>query len=217
MQGQLTGDTGDIGFVGHFSGPDGYALEALQSTLNCNNPAPSSIPSSPLCAERPVLGQLKVNTKDPERALAFYRDALGMTLLSQVTISRFGLTLYFLAFTEERPPDFETAIDSPSNRAWLWQAEFTQLELQYWHDFEGNAALKLPPSEARVGFAGFTIMCSDPSRVAERLISSGAPVVSPYGVLQGTPLCRAVDAVTVLDPDGRPVRLAHNTSRSNAL
>ena len=56
-----------------------------------------------------------------------------MRLVSRITIARFKITLYFLAFTDEDPP---TPLDSEANRAWLWSREFTQLELQHWHAFE---------------------------------------------------------------------------------
>ena len=33
VQGQLKGGTGEIAFVGHFKGPDGYTMEALQASV----------------------------------------------------------------------------------------------------------------------------------------------------------------------------------------
>jgi catechol 2,3-dioxygenase-like lactoylglutathione lyase family enzyme len=65
LQGELAGDTGVIATVGHFEDPDGYKLEALQATLTAagGDRAAAARLERPLCAARPVFGQLKVNVK----------------------------------------------------------------------------------------------------------------------------------------------------------
>ena len=63
-----------------------------------------------------------------------------MRLVSRMTMSRFGLTLYFLAFTDE---DIPTPLDSETNRKWLWTRQYTQIELQYWHDFEPSVCVRV--------------------------------------------------------------------------
>ncbi|KAL3909237.1 MAG: hypothetical protein SGPRY_009499 [Prymnesium sp.] len=208
MQGELTGDTGAVGVVGHFRDPNGYALEALQSTLSLKESAatPTAAHVGLLCAERPAFGQLKVNTKDPQRTLDFYVNGLGMRLVSQISMSKFGLKLFFLAFTDETVPG---DMDSPETRKWLWQSQFTQLELQHWDQFEPDVPLRIPPVDGQLGFIGYDIECEDVLAMTKRLQNlCGARVQSPQksnSLLEhGTPWkCASV----VIDPDGRAVRL----------
>ena len=63
LQGQFL----DIGFVGHFSDPDGYMLEALQTTMEASfRPSPCTAPHNPLRAVAPMVAQLKLNVTDPQ-------------------------------------------------------------------------------------------------------------------------------------------------------
>eukprot|EP00403_Amphidinium_massartii_P007863 CAMPEP_0178371624 /NCGR_PEP_ID=MMETSP0689_2-20121128/924_1 /TAXON_ID=160604 /ORGANISM="Amphidinium massartii, Strain CS-259" /LENGTH=313 /DNA_ID=CAMNT_0019991503 /DNA_START=29 /DNA_END=966 /DNA_ORIENTATION=- len=202
LQGQLVGDTGDIGFVGHFSDPDGYCLEALQDCMECDFVAPAKPPENTLRAEVPVLGQLKINSKQPEQLLRFYCEGLGMKLVNKMDISRFGLTLFFLAFTDEEPPE---GLDSVRSRTWLWKAQFSQLEIQYWHSFEKDQALRIPPPEATLGFAGFTFVCEDPATAGARLKEYGASEATGAYSLETSIL--DAGAVRLLDPEARPLRL----------
>ena len=53
-----------------------------------------------------------------------------MKLLSIQDISVYGFSLYFLAFTSETPP-VPGELESVENREWLWQRDFTTLEIQH--------------------------------------------------------------------------------------
>jgi hypothetical protein len=128
---------------------------------------------------------------------------------------RFGLSLYFLAFTDEAPPE---PLDSPANRAWLWTCEFTQLELQHWHGFEPAEELLLPPAGAALGFAGYDVLCTDVAATADRLCGAhGGRLAAPAGAcLPDAPGPAWASSATVLDPDGRPVRLVARLSTAGA-
>ena len=52
-----------------------------------------------------------------------------MKLLSIQQVEAYGFTLYFLAFTDETPPNED--LNSIEIREWLWQRPYTTLELQY--------------------------------------------------------------------------------------
>eukprot|EP00658_Telonema_sp_P-2_P085105 TRINITY_DN9628_c0_g1_i6.p1 TRINITY_DN9628_c0_g1~~TRINITY_DN9628_c0_g1_i6.p1 ORF type:complete len:310 (-),score=62.83 TRINITY_DN9628_c0_g1_i6:302-1231(-) len=218
VQGQLAGETGQIGLVGHFCDPSSYMLEALQRELNDDSGLGVSVSSQGPGElskfsytdpdEHPVFGQLKINTKFPEAALAFYRDGLGMRLLSQICIPGV-LTLWFLGFTDLSPPRWEQGdIDSEDNRTWLWQQRFTQIEIQHWPGWEPDQPLLLPPPNAAEGFGGFEVLCSNPEAVAARLSAEfGAEIMeAKHGAAPD-------GAVTVLDLDRRAVFLIQEQSQ----
>ncbi len=133
----------DIGYLCHLDDPDGYTIELLQHTFEDSPPAQG--------ADR-TLGQISLRVRDIDASLAFYRDELGMSLLSRQRVESRGFTLYFLAFTDESPPDPD--IDAVSNREWLWQRPYTALELRH----EPNAQKRIPhPPDSELGFRGISI------------------------------------------------------------
>ena len=87
---------------------------------------------------------------DVHTRLAFYRDKLGMPLLSVQPVVKHGFALYFLAFTTDRQPNED--LESVKNREWLWQRPYTTLELQ---QFDATRSFHLP----REGAMGFTGSC----------------------------------------------------------
>lgn len=59
-------------------------------------------PSSPPPATRGfVFNHVMVRVRDPEASLAFYRDVLGMTLLSKLDFEQFSFTNYYLGYTTD--------------------------------------------------------------------------------------------------------------------
>ena len=82
-----------------------------------------------------------------------------MRLLSRQEVPVHGLTLYFLAFTEDQPPN--PSIDAVENREWLWQRPYTTLELRA----TASNTPRLPhPPESQLGFRGISIVGADGER-----------------------------------------------------
>lgn len=48
-----------------------------------------------------VFNHVMVRVRDPKASLAFYRDVLGMTLLSKLDFDQFSFTNYYLGYTTE--------------------------------------------------------------------------------------------------------------------
>ena len=64
-----------------------------------------------------------------KESLKFYQEIIGMKLLSIQPVVQYNFTLYFLAFTDEKPPNEN--LHGIEIREWLWQRPYTTLELQY--------------------------------------------------------------------------------------
>ncbi|KAL8439772.1 hypothetical protein Efla_002674 [Eimeria flavescens] len=101
----------------------------------------------------PVLHHIELLTADAERSLAFYEEALGMTLIDKKTAHGFGFTLYFLAFSQP---------SHTSYRYWLWLQRFSCLCLRAPTDGSKVSAYKdLEPTEC--GFLGLSFLCPEAS------------------------------------------------------
>ena len=190
----------DIGYLCHLADPDGFQIELLQHRFAENH---QSLPRDRGCAlgSPAVFGQVTLRVRDPEVSLRFYRDLIGLRLLSRQTVAPYRFTLYFLAGTEERPPVDD--LDAVENREWLWQRPYTTLELQHrWGTEETSTAYRAHDGQA-VGFEGIGLFSTDPAGLVARLAAAGVPVLEaddappPFGTL----------AAVVLDPDGNRVRL----------
>jgi catechol 2,3-dioxygenase-like lactoylglutathione lyase family enzyme len=118
----------DIGYLCHLSDPDGYVIELLQHRFAENHVPIEPDEDFPL-GQAATLGQVTLRVRDADASLGFYRDRLGMTLLSRQDVPDHRFTLYFLAGTAEIPPDPD--VDAVGNREWLWQRPYTTLELQH--------------------------------------------------------------------------------------
>ncbi len=161
----------DVGYVCHLEDPDGYEIELLQHDFADHHQSRSADPSLAL-GSRPTLGQITLRIAEPEAALAFYRDQLGMRLLSRQVIEPHGFTLYFLAFTDDVPP--HTDIDSVANREWLWKRPYTTLELQHRPDAPA------PRASDDAGFGGLEIAARFPG---DLVAPGGVPIhLSPRGL-----------------------------------
>ncbi len=141
----------DIGYMCHLSDPEGFSIELLQHAFIANRGEGDGDPEKALGGGARI-GQITLRVSDRQNALAFYRDRLGMRLLSIQPVEGFGFTLYFLAFADETPPNPElTAVE---NREWLWRRPYTTLELQHFDD--RNAAFRFPGDDDP-GFDGVVI------------------------------------------------------------
>ena len=118
----------DIGYLCHLSDPDGYVIELLQHRFAENHVPIDPDPEFPL-GQSATLGQVTLRVRDIDASLAFYQNRLGLTLLSRQEVADHRFTLYFLAATDEKPP--QPDIDAVGNREWLWQRPYTTLELQH--------------------------------------------------------------------------------------
>lgn len=103
---RLQGQFLDIGYVAHFVDPDGYKLEVLQQTMQRNfrrQDLPPA-PPTPLRAPAPAITQFKFNISNVEASLAFFRDGLGMRLLSQQEAAPYKFTVRRkFSYTSGRP------------------------------------------------------------------------------------------------------------------
>ena len=148
----------DIGYMCHFTDPDGFQIELLQHTFDDQPRTSQGNPDLPLGGGAQI-GQITLRVADLDNALAYYRNSMGMRLLSKQVVAGRDFTLYFLAFTDETPP--EGGIEAVANRPWLWQRPYTTLELQH---------LTKPGSSVRPAPAGTTgyaslLIADDTSRI----------------------------------------------------
>ncbi len=102
-------------------------IELLQHDFKGNRPIGAGNPDLPLGGGGRI-GQITLRSADIAATLACYKG-LGMQTLSIQPVMDLGFTLYFLAFTDDIPPDPDlTAI---TNREWLWKRPYTTLEIQH--------------------------------------------------------------------------------------
>ncbi len=150
----------NIGFMSHLEDPEGFKIELLQQTFEGRPKQLGYLLSSEVFTG---IGQITLRTSDIEKALGFYRDQLGMTLLSVQPVPKYKFTLYFLAFTDERPPSDD--LEAVSNREWLWQRPYTTLELQAFDAPRNAFGL---PGDGAPGFAALIAQSkgSDPIEIS---------------------------------------------------
>lgn len=144
----------DIGFMCHLTDTAGFGIELLQHTFEDEALTQRGDAALPLGGGA-TLGQITLRVTDINAALEYYRETLGMTLLSVQPVASRDFTLYFLAFTRESPP--LSALESVSNRPWLWQRPYTLLELQHLH--KRPVIDRAAPGDA--GFHGIKIVTTD--------------------------------------------------------
>ncbi|WP_120499850.1 VOC family protein [Roseovarius sp. EL26] len=118
---------GDIGYMCHLSDPEGFVIELLQHDFEHNRPKDAGHTDLPLGGGARI-GQITLRCSDIEQELDAYQ-AHGMTLLSIQPVTQYGFTLYFLAFTDDIPPNSD--LQAVENREWLWKRPYSTLELQH--------------------------------------------------------------------------------------
>lgn len=118
----------DIGYMCHMNDSEGFPIELLQRTFQANFVKCNPIQDNAL-GQKGQIGQITLRCSDIEKSLGFYRDVLGMKLLSIQNVEAYGFTLYFLAYSSQDPPNSD--LHSVDNREWLWQRPYTTLELQH--------------------------------------------------------------------------------------
>ncbi|MGI9286600.1 MAG: VOC family protein, partial [Pseudomonadales bacterium] len=191
----------DVGYLCHLNDPDGYCIELLQYDFAQHHKALVSDSSYKLgCA--PTLGQITLRISDPESSLHFYQDVLGLRLLSRQVIEPHQFTLYFLACTDELPPN--PNIDAVENREWLWQRPYTTLELQ--HVWRTGWRGLVQRTDVDPGFRRISFATNALEKLVGRMVAEGIEVSEPGAfdsMLKAT-------TTTALDPDGNAVRIVAN-------
>ena len=184
----------DIGFLCHLHDPEGFEIELLQHDFETHHVAAPENPDHPLGGQA-TLGQITLRVVDIDANLKFYRDALGMKLLSIQPVEPYRFTLYFLAFTSDVPPNPD--LEAIDNREWLWKRPYTTLELQHlWSRTQDEPPLHIQKFP-QPGFAGLGISCRDLGAVSSQLVDHGVTVQ----------LSSNERAITVYDPQGTPVSI----------
>lgn len=194
----------DIGYLCHLADPDGYVIELLQHKFEENHTPGAADPALALGAP-PTLGQITIRVTHIERSLGFYRDFLGMELLSRQEVAPSEFTLYFLAYTDEAPP--RTDLDAVENREWLWQRPYTTIELQHvWGRDRGDFSYRTEESSP-LGFRGITIAAEDRTDFRREARKAGVDIetVPRRTGPQGRP------HLTMCDPDGTVIHIVDPT------
>ena len=182
---KIQGQFEDVGFVAHMPDLNNITLELLQTKFEANF-TPQPLPANVLRADA-VLGQAKFNVKCATANMHFYSDLLGMKLLSTQRV-KYSFTLYFLAFTDDELPNADT--NSVDNREWLWQRQYTQVELQH---FDGDPDIYLPEKESEgLDSIVFEGAAQEVCSVKDRLTQAGVHVDDHDN-----------GGFSTLDPDGR--------------
>ena len=199
----------DIGYLCHLSDPDGFGIELLAHQFRTRTDAappagspgpPADLPPSQSALRQrcaPGIGQITLRVRDIEASLAFYRDALGLRLMSTQPVQPYGFTLYFLAGSDEQAPPGTLA----QQREWLWRRPYTTLELQH---FEQRPAAYRLYDQAPHGFWGLGLRAPDAAALAQRIPAGPGPSERTeirYDRLFGSDTC------VLRDPDGYAVRL----------
>ncbi len=188
----------DIGYLCHLRDPDGYVIELLQHRFAANH-TPCEPDSSYALGSAPTIGQVTIRSRNPATSIPFYRDLLGMQLLSRQNVDIPGFTLYFLGFTDERSPSGD--VNSVEDREWLWQRPYTTIELQHVWGTENADTAYRTDEDGPLGFRGITVTTDDRAALLRRARSFTFVVESPA---EGDAV--PADAPLVLrDPDGTKV------------
>ncbi|NNE21637.1 MAG: VOC family protein, partial [Rhizobiales bacterium] len=141
----------DIGYMCHLRDPEGFSIELLQHHFDTNRPVTAGEPDAPLGGGTRI-GQVTLRTSDIAADLAFYRDQLGMKLLSIQPVETHGFALYFLAMTDEEPPISD--LYALRNHEWLWQRPYTTLEFQHLNQSDDQVVLD---GAVEPGFEGIVV------------------------------------------------------------
>ena len=183
----------------HLKDPDGYIIELLQHTFGRNQQPPEPDPDL-LLGSQPTLAHITLRCKNPAVSIPFYRDLLGMRLMSRQQINERGFTLYFLAYTDEVTPSED--INSVQDREWLWQRPYTMIELQHIRRSEDTVFEYRTDEDGPYGFRGVTIFAADRPELFRRTKGFNFTVESPESgyLAPGQPLI-------LRDPDGTQIRI----------
>lgn len=156
---------GDVGYLAKVEDPEGFAVELIDHWFKGNRP--DTPYDERLLGGGAHLSLVTLRSAD----IATLEPGIlswGMIPLSvQPVVSR-GFTLYFYAFTDERPPNPD--LEAIENRTWLYQRPYTVLEIQHVHRLEAETL----PAQTACGYGGLTIRSADNVVPSARLGITGA-------------------------------------------
>jgi len=116
----------DIGYLAHLQDPDGFIIEVIEHWFEGNRP-PLELDESQFGGGAHLnLITLRTGKIDPIIGAC---EHAGMTALAVQPVAKYGFTLYFFAFTDERPPSSD--LYAVENREWLYQRDYSVLEVQH--------------------------------------------------------------------------------------
>ncbi len=151
----------DIGYMSHLTDPAGHVIELLQHSFEGSPRSSDGDAALPLGGGA-QMGLITLRTSDIESELLRCQKTLGMQYLCRQAVSDIGFDLYFLAFTEDTPPDPDP--NALVNREWLYRRPYTVLEFQ--HVLAGGDIVFRP--ETANGAVKIGIQRDDGSRIVLR-------------------------------------------------
>ena len=194
----------DVAYLCHLQDPDGYCIELIQHTFQHNH-SPAPLPLDDGLGSPATFSLSTYRIKDPVASLRFYRETLGMRLLSRQPVPSRGMTLYFLAYTDELPPHED--LEAVGNREWLWQRPYTQVELQHIWGTEQQADFHYRVGDVS-GFDGINLLQGGWEEQMARIAQAKQPSLQSRH-----PLFPDTKTITLKDPDGYSVRLIDGGAR----
>jgi len=138
----------EVGYLSHFKDLEGFAIELIDHRFKGDRP--SMDVDAQYLGGGPHLNLLTLRTADMEHVDRTC-NALGMTALSTQPVPDYGFTLYFYAFTHEKPPNSD--LHAVENRTWVYQRPYTVLEIQHVH----GAREMTRPQPHEGGYGGTSI------------------------------------------------------------
>ncbi|GHB44553.1 hypothetical protein GCM10007094_37360 [Pseudovibrio japonicus] len=151
----------DVGYLAKFTDPEGFTIELIDHWFAGDRPAQEF--DKRLFGGGPHLSLVTLRTSD---IAAIEPDLFdwGMTALCVQPVESFGFTLYFYAFTNERPPNPDlTAVE---NRTWTYQRTYSVLEIQHVDALEQETL----PEAGAAGYGGLRLSAAPAPFRSERLL-----------------------------------------------
>jgi len=153
-----------------------------------------------------VLNQTMLRIKDPALSLPFYQQVLGMSLLDQFDFPDMSFSLYFLGYSETRPPE-----DPKARATWLFdQPALLELTHNWGTESEPNQHYHSGNEEPR-GFGHIGISVPDVYAACERFDRLGVDYVKKPddGAMKGLAFIK--------DPDGYWIEILSSQGLSDLV
>jgi predicted enzyme related to lactoylglutathione lyase len=139
----------DIGYLAHIKDPQGFTIELIEHQFKGDRPKNNWDES--LLGGGPSINLLTLRTNGIEPIDGLVKK-LGMTPLSIQKVHNYDFTLYFYAFTNEKPPSGN--LHDLVNRPWLYKRAYTILEVVH---YTGG---KIKPLQEQLGVGYYSTRIS---------------------------------------------------------